>query len=300
MAPFNFVSMSNPVAMTPEEEIFTFKQESEENFKEAWSRISESYSKTDPRMVLSIFLRSFYFGLILCYMYALDAVVGGDFLGCDGDKAYNAIKKMLATHNLPSKIDISIASIHNRLNTLETKLAVLHENHHLLREHLDHVATNSEPSSWLPTMKISINDKAFRAQCDIMSEFCLMPKDICESLNLWGLIDEGEEIPFADNTTISPVGVAKGVFTQVMGRMASIDYFVIECAGTGRVTLRRSLLQLMGAVIDVGTGIMKFTTSPCGRYVFPKVKKNKGKKKKKRARRPNDDNVNTFSPIDIT
>ena len=84
--------MSNPVTMSPEEMIFTFKQGSEESFKEAWSRINNSYDKTEPKMTLGLLLSSFYFGLVLCYRYALDTVVGGDFLHCDGDQAFNAIK----------------------------------------------------------------------------------------------------------------------------------------------------------------------------------------------------------------
>jgi hypothetical protein len=78
--------------MLPEEMIFTFKQKSEESFKEAWSRIYDSHGKTEPKMVLGLLLSSFYFGLALCYRYALDAVAGGDHLHCDGDQAFNVVK----------------------------------------------------------------------------------------------------------------------------------------------------------------------------------------------------------------
>jgi hypothetical protein len=139
--------MSTPVliTMSPEEMIFTFKQGSEESFKEAWSRISESYNKTEPKMTLSPLLRSFYFGLVLCYRYALDAVVGGDFLSCDGDQSFNAIKKLIATYSSPTNYDSSIVSIDNRLNTLETRVSCLKENYNLLREHFDYVAINLNP-----------------------------------------------------------------------------------------------------------------------------------------------------------
>ena len=48
--------MSSPVSiiMSPEEMIFTLKQGSEESFKEAWSRVFDSYSRTEPRMTLSL------------------------------------------------------------------------------------------------------------------------------------------------------------------------------------------------------------------------------------------------------
>jgi hypothetical protein len=138
----------------------------------------------------------------------------------------------------------------------------------MLREHHDYVPINSEPSSWFPTVKITINGETFHARCDIMSKFCLMPKDVYESLNLWGLSEGGEEISLANNSTIFPVGVAEGVFTKILGRMVSTDYLVIECVGDGQITLGGSLLKLMGAVIDVGKGIMKFTSPPVNHHVF--------------------------------
>jgi hypothetical protein len=81
-----------PITMSPEDMIFTFKLKSEESFNEAWSIISDSHNKTEPKMTLGLLLSSFYFGLVLCYRYALDAVAGGDFLHCDGDQAFIVIK----------------------------------------------------------------------------------------------------------------------------------------------------------------------------------------------------------------
>jgi hypothetical protein len=146
-----------------------------------------------------------------------------------------------------------------------------------VREHHDYVSINSEPSSWFPTVKITINGKTFHARCDIMSEFCLMPKNVYESLNLWELSEGGEEIPLTNNSTIFPVGIAEGVFTKILGKMISTDYLVIECVGNGQITLGRSLLKLMGAVIDVGKGTMKFTSPSGNHHVFPR-----GKSKDKR------------------
>jgi hypothetical protein len=132
----------------------------------------------------------------------------------------------------------------------------------------------------VPYGESSINGETFHARCDIMSEFCLMPKDVYESLNLWGLSEGGEEISFTNNSTILPIGVAKGVFTKILRRMVSTNYLVIECVGNGQITLGRSLLKLMGAVIDVGKGTMKFTSPPGNHHVFPR-----GKSKGKRGRR---------------
>jgi hypothetical protein len=217
-----------PITMSPEEMIFTFKQRSEESFKEAWSRISDSYGKIEPKMTLGLLLSSFYFGLVLCYRYALDDVAGGDFLHCDGDQAFNVIKKLIAIYSSHSKFDSSLVSIYARLDTLETNTTCLKECCNLLHEHHDYVPINFGPSRWLPTVKVTINGETFHARCDIMSEFCLMPKDIYESLSLWGLSEGGEGISLTNNAIILPIGVAEGVFTKILGRMVSLIILLLN------------------------------------------------------------------------
>ena len=220
-----------PVIMSPKEEIFTFKQGSEESFKDVWSRIFESYAKTEPKMTLSLLLSSFYFGLVLCYRYALDAVVGGDFLRYDVDKAFNAIKMITISSPPISKIDLALTSISDRLNTLETNISGLKEGYNQICEHYDNVPVTFEPSGWVPSVKVVINGETFHARCDIMSELCSMPKDIFDSLNLWELSKCEDCIILGDNTIKLPRGVAEGVFTKLLGITISIDYLVIECAG---------------------------------------------------------------------
>ena len=268
-----------PVTMSPDELIFTFKQGGEESFKEAWERIFDSYSQTEPQMTMSLLLKNFYFGLVLCHRYALDAIVGGDFLHCDGDQAFNAIKKLVTSST--DKSDSSLKSIYARLNTLETDISHLKEGYNQIREYYDHVPVNFKSSMWVPIIKVVIGDRIFHAHCDTMSEFCLMPKTIYESLNLWGLAECGEKIFLTNNTFISPIGTAEGVFTKFLGRTVSTDYLVIKCAGTGQITLGRSILKLVGAIIDMGKGNLKCTTSPQVGHTFPKPKsRHKGKKSK--------------------
>jgi hypothetical protein len=110
-----------------------------------------------------------------------------------------------------------------------------------------------------------------------------MPKDVYESLSLWKLFEGGEEISLTNNVTIFPLGIAEGVFTKVLRRMISTDYLVIECVGKGQITLGRSIMELLGAVIDVGKGNITFTSPPCNNHVFPRVKR-KGKKGRRKAR----------------
>jgi hypothetical protein len=121
-----------------------------------------------------------------------------------------------------------------------------------------------------------------------------MPKDVYESLSLWKLSDGGEEISLTNNATIFPIGVAEGIYIKVLGRMVSTDYLVIECVGKGQITLGRSLLKLLGVVIDVGKGNIRFISLPCNSHVFPRVK-SKGKKGRRKA--PADPST---SSLDIT
>jgi hypothetical protein len=85
---------------------------------------------------------------------------------------------------MPTDFHSSLVSFFNRLNTLETHTACLNNCYSTLRKYFDYVPINSEPLSWYPTVKITISGASFHARCDIMSEFCLMPKDVYESLSL--------------------------------------------------------------------------------------------------------------------
>jgi hypothetical protein len=146
-------------------------------------------------MTLSLLLSCFYFGLALRYRYALDATAEGDFLHYDGDQAFNIIKKLITIYSMPTYFDSSLVCIFNRLNTLETRIASLNTCYNTLRQHFDYVPANTEPSSWYPTVKITINGETFHARCDIMSEFCLVPKDVYESLSLWKLSGGEKKFP---------------------------------------------------------------------------------------------------------
>ena len=191
---------------------------------------------------------------------------------------------MVASSSSANNFDLSLAGIHNRLNTLETNISCLKEGYSKIREHFDYVPVNFEPSMWVPTIKVAICGETFYARCDIMSEFCLMPKSIYESLTLWELTEGGEGITLTDNSVIIPNGITEGVFTTFLGRTVSTDYLVVECVGTGQITLGRSLLKLVGAIIDVGKGTLNFTSTPGGGHIFPKPKsKNKSKKGRRKA-----------------
>ena len=77
-----------------------------------------------------------------------------------------------------TKIDLPLTSISDRLNTLETNISGIKEGYNQICEHYDNVPVNFEPSRWVLSVKVVINGETFHSRCDIMSEFCLMPKNI--------------------------------------------------------------------------------------------------------------------------
>jgi hypothetical protein len=101
-------------------------------------------------------------------------------------------------------------------------------------------------------------------------------------MNLWKLSEGGEEISLNNNSTLFPIRIAEGVFTKILGKIVSTNYLVIECIGNGQITLGRSLLKLMGAVIDVGKGTMRFTSPSGNQHVFPRGK-SKGNSERRKA-----------------
>jgi hypothetical protein len=62
-------------------------------------------------MTLSLLLSSFYFGLALRYRYALNTTTEGDFLHCDGDQAFNVIKKLITIYSMPTEFDSCLVRI---------------------------------------------------------------------------------------------------------------------------------------------------------------------------------------------
>jgi hypothetical protein len=78
------------------------------------------------------------------------------------------------------------------------------------------------------------------------------------------------------------------------GVPSELEFMLKDFIGKGQITLGRSLLKLLGTIIDMGKGTIRFISPPCNNHVFPKVK-SKGKRGRRKA--PVDPNA---SSLDIT
>ncbi len=86
---FNFDKMS-----TPEIEVRSFKQQGGESLKDAWYRISDAHHRCTKKHSNIILPRNFYVGITSWYMYVLDTLTGGNFLGTPAGEARNVIESL--------------------------------------------------------------------------------------------------------------------------------------------------------------------------------------------------------------
>ena len=91
--------MASPLSspLTPEFEIFHFKQRLGENLKDAWLRIMESYRNCTSETNLRILLRNFYVGLNMSHRQLLDCVAKGNFIEIDPHIALEIIEGIVGT-----------------------------------------------------------------------------------------------------------------------------------------------------------------------------------------------------------
>ena len=66
---------------TPENGVLNFRQNEEENLKDAWDRIFNAPSRSTRKQSTTVLLRSFYVGISPWNRYILDTIVGGNFWG---------------------------------------------------------------------------------------------------------------------------------------------------------------------------------------------------------------------------
>ena len=134
------MSSSAPFSVVPPVgEIFTFRQEGGESFRNAWARILELHKKVQPKMDLGVLIKKFYYALFSLYQNALDVMVGETFSEYDAAKAY----KILNGLSIFPMIDES--GMITKLENIEKTLDELTLSHNLKEQPLVELKNDWEP-----------------------------------------------------------------------------------------------------------------------------------------------------------
>ena len=93
------VVMASPLStpLSPEFEVFHFKQRQGENLKDAWLRIMESHRNCTSKINLRILLRNFYVGLNMSHRQLFDCVGKGNFIETDHHITHEVIEGIVGT-----------------------------------------------------------------------------------------------------------------------------------------------------------------------------------------------------------
>ena len=111
---------------TPEHEVLNFRQNEEENLKDAWYRICNAQSRSTRKQSTTVLLRSFYVGISPWNRYILDTIVGGNFLGSHTVDSYGAIMNLVGSPPLMVNGTTSIFEhVMQRLDAIENKIATV-------------------------------------------------------------------------------------------------------------------------------------------------------------------------------
>jgi hypothetical protein len=107
----------------PEVEVRTFKQQGGESLKDAWYRICDAHYRCTKKYSTMILLRNFYVGISAWNRYALDTLVGGNFLGAPATEAYTLIESLVGSPPTNvTKTENTIEEVVKRLESLEKTL----------------------------------------------------------------------------------------------------------------------------------------------------------------------------------
>ena len=111
---------------TPENEVLNFRQNEEENLKDAWYRICNAQSRSTRKQSTTVLLRNFYVGISPWNRYILDTIVGGNFLGSHTVDSYRAIINLVGSP--PLMVNGTILTwehVMQRLDAIENKIATI-------------------------------------------------------------------------------------------------------------------------------------------------------------------------------
>src|ERR1041385_7757786 len=113
---------------------------------------------------------------------------------------------------------------------------------------------------WDPIIKIKLNNFSFYALCDVGVSASVMPKRMYDMLNLKPFDTCSFGVRLVDSSVKKPLGRMDDVLIIVNDNYVLVDFLVmdIECDPSCPLILGRPFLRIVGAIIDMKEGTIRF------------------------------------------
>ena len=109
-------------------------------------------------------------------------------------------------------------------------------------------------------MKIKIKDYECHALCDLGSSVSMIPKTLCDVLGFREFDDCSLNLQLADSTIKKHMGRINDVLIVANRNYVPVDFIVldIDCNSSCPIILGRPFLRMIGAIIDMKEGNIRF------------------------------------------
>ena len=113
---------------------------------------------------------------------------------------------------------------------------------------------------WDPTIKVKINAFVSHALCDLGASASVTPKRFYDMLDFKSIDPCSFGVRLVDSSIKKPIGRIDDVLVVVNDNYVPIDFLVIniECDASIPIILGRHFLRIVGAIIDMKEGIIRF------------------------------------------
>jgi hypothetical protein len=113
---------------------------------------------------------------------------------------------------------------------------------------------------WEPIIEMNVNDFYCHALCDLGASNSIMPRKIYDMLGLPPLESCYFDVPLADVAKKKPLGRINDILIMVNNKLVPVDFLVldIECNASCPIILGRPFLRIVGAIIDMKEGTIKY------------------------------------------
>jgi predicted aspartyl protease len=113
---------------------------------------------------------------------------------------------------------------------------------------------------WEPIIEMNVNDFYCHALCDLGASISIMPRKIYDMLGLPPLENYYFDVPLVDVAKKKPLGRINDVLIMVNNNLIPVDFLVmdIECNASCPIILGRPFLRIVGAIIDMKEGTIKY------------------------------------------